>query len=119
MELPPELNKVMQELWTDLQQTGRRREAEAAKAAPAKHKLTTVFDGPMRWLYYKPIRTAGRETRYCYSTTRNVAGYFLTWREVHTDRRVRRDMFRASKRRKTVAEAALARCKAHRARITK
>ena len=119
MPLPPEVTRSLHELWSDLQQTGRRREAEAAKAAPAEHRLSTVFETGMRWLYFKPVRTRGRETRFCYSTTRNVAGYFLTWREVRTAKLVKRDQFRASKRRKTVAEIAEKRTNAARAKTAK
>ena len=119
MPLPPEVSRSLHELWNDLEQSGRRREAEAAKAAPATHKLTTVFENGMRWLYFKPVRTRGRETRFCYSTTRNVAGYFLTWREVRGAKHGKRDMFRASKRRKTVEGIAQKRASALRAKTAK
>jgi hypothetical protein len=118
-QLPRGTREALAELWSDLQQAGMRADQDRAKADPVANKLTTVFSGPMRWLYFKPVRTRGRETRFCYSTTRNVAGYFLTWREIETGKRIRRDSFRASKRRKTVAEIARKRAATARSKITK
>lgn len=113
----------IQRMMLDLQIDQMKRIRARVLADPAGHKLTLEFpeNARMRWLYYQVKGKRGPRVRYCYSTERNLAGYFLGWREVWDERKGlgRRDQLIASKRRKTVADRALARLKAHEARLTK
>jgi hypothetical protein len=117
MTLPPEIRNMMMEMQIEGIERGRK----AVLANPEKHKKTLQFpeNARMRWLYYGSITSRGKRYRYCYSTERNLAGYFLGWREVWSIKSGlgRRDMISASKRRKTVSEQALKRHNAHKARL--
>src|SRR5690606_20092885 len=83
---------------------------EAAARDPAANKLTTVFprDGHANYRFWRS--KAGprmREVRFCYSTGRNAAGYFLTWRERDCGRGVwKRDQWAARKARKAARSLA-------------
>lgn len=62
-----------------------RRELEAARRDPARHKLTRLMEGSARYRFWSGgVDRRGRTVRFCYCTGRNVAGYYLTWREVVT-----------------------------------
>jgi len=107
----------------EMQVAANERSRRAVLADPVKHKATLHFpeNARMRWLYYGNIASRGKRYRYCYSTGRNLAGYFLGWREVVNLKTGmgERDMISASKRRKTVSDQALQRHKAHKARLAK
>lgn len=119
MELPEPIQRIMLEM--QVEQLERTR--SAVLADPAKHKLTTHFpdNARMRWIYYEVKGKRGPRVRYCYSTERNLAGYFLGWRETFDAKKGRgkRDMWIASKRRKTVDAKALQRKRSHEARLKK
>jgi hypothetical protein len=118
MKLPEPLQKMLLEMQIAQIESAR----SAVLADPVKHKLTLQFPegARMRWLYYEVKGKRGPRVRYCYSTERNLAGYFLAWRETWDPKRRRgkRDQFIASKRRKTVADKTRARHKAHEGRLT-
>lgn len=111
----------LNEMFRDMLAANVQAEERAAKADPIKHKLTLVFPSGSKknWRYIATIRTRGRTTRYCWSVHRNVAGYFLGWREVWTGKTGRRDQWRASKRKKTLEAWARKRTRAHQARLQK
>ena len=72
--------------------------AEAAAVArdPRAHRLTTVFDKPLTYTYWA-VRGARTRTYWCASNHKNVAGYFLIWRQRHyRDGRVVRDKWDAT-----------------------
>lgn len=83
---------------------------EEARACsdPVGNKKTRLFRGGLRYRYFPGGRDGlGRELRFAYTTRRNVAGYFLGFREVvskHGDGY--RDGFFAHRRRKTVRDRA-------------
>lgn len=82
---------------------------EAAKADPVKHKKTLQFDGPLRWRYFEGgVDRRGVRRRFCWTTTRNAAGYFLSFVEVWDSKRGRgeRTDFGASKTRTLMKERA-------------
>jgi hypothetical protein len=116
---PPEIQRLMLEM--QIESIERRR--KAVLADPAKHKTTLEFpeDARMSSRYWGDIKTRGKRYRYCYSTERNLAGYFLCWREVWHEKKGigERDMFTASKRRLTVREQARKRHEAHKAKLGK
>lgn len=119
VELPIEFQNMLLEMQID----GIQRRRKAVLDNPAAHKTTLDFPegARMNWHYWGDINSRGKRYRYCYSIERNLAGYFLGWREVWDRKRGvgQRDMIRASKRRTTVKEQALKRYKAHKARLTK
>ena len=87
-----------------------RRESERAKADPKANKLTRVMEGRhgMRYWWIPAGKDGlGRRVYFCWTRHRNVAGYFLGWREVNGKKLVKRDMWIARKakwRAKEVAE---------------
>lgn len=116
MRLPPEIETMMLEM--QIEAIKRRR--AAVLADPVKHKLTLEFPegARMSWRYCRVEKAGWPRVRYCYSTERNLAGYFLGWREtVKKDGNGRRDQWIASKRRNTVRDKAISRAKAHNDRL--
>lgn len=113
------LPEPIQRMMLEMQLESLTRQRAAVLADPVKHKLTLMWpdNEDPRWLYYE-VKKRGPRVRYAYSTNRNLAGYFLGWRET-VDRKGngKRDQFIASKRRKTVADRTLARFKAHKERV--
>ena len=92
-------------------------EVEVIRRDPAKHKLTLLMDGPLRYRYWSAGKDGrGRRVRYCYSTGRNVAGYYLSWREVIGKRGGKRDQWAARKLRKAASELARKRAEAWKAK---
>lgn len=94
-----------------------RRESDAAKADPKKHKLTRVMEGKYGMRYWWiPVgkNGKGQKVYFCWTRHRNAAGYFLGWRETHSVPRgkqkrqtIKRDQWVARKakwRAKAVAE---------------
>lgn len=79
-------------LFQSFEQDNRKREEAAAQRDPLAHKFSKVFkDSSYR--YYSGTNGRGSKVRFCYSVHRNVAGFFLGWREVQTRRQVKRDMW--------------------------
>lgn len=118
MRLPPEIESVMLRMQVDAHE----RQRAAVLANPARHKLTTHFpEGARMNSRYCRVDKAGFPVvRYCYSTERNLAGYFLGWREtIKRDGSGKRDQWIASKRRVVVREKAISRARAHNSRLRK
>lgn len=103
MRLPPDLADMLAAARDD----ARRGQVDSIKKDPKANKLTTVFEGDIRYLYY-PAGKDGlkREIRFCYTTVRNAAGYFLSFREVLSKKGGKRDQFAARKVRKRAAALA-------------
>ena len=57
----------------------------------------------------------GRRVRFCYSSHRNMAGFFLGWREVISASKIKRDMWAARRVRGALALLATKRAEAFRA----
>lgn len=116
MDLPREIQTMMMEMHVDMLE----RQRAAVLRDPVKHKLTLHFPtgSRMSWRYCRVEKAGWPRVRYCYSTERNLAGYFLGWREtVKKDGSGKRDMWLASKRRTIVREKAIARARAHNKRV--
>ena len=97
---------VIAGMFADFTRMNREREEAAAKADPAKHKLSRVFEDA-RYRFYDAGRNGrGQAVRFCYSSHRNVAGYFLGWREVVGKKQTKRDKWTARKSRSAVADIA-------------
>lgn len=86
-------NQILADMWRDLRKRENDREAEAAKRDPAKYRLSKVIEGGLQYKYYEERNGNGSRVRFCYSVNRNVAGYFLVWREVLTERKLVRDQW--------------------------
>lgn len=99
-------------------------DSDQAKADPKKHKLSRVMEGRYGLNYYwlpSGKDGLGRKVYFCWSKHRNVAGYFLTWREVYSiprgkdkRQRVKRDQWvarKVKKRARALAEKRSARFK--------
>jgi hypothetical protein len=111
---------LISRMWSDMVREDRRREHEAAKAAPLEHKDSRLFAPDVSPHYhYFSIKGRGRETRYCYSVNRNVAGFYLGWREVVTKTEIRRDMWSSRRVKQRLIDLARKRVQAHRARLAK
>lgn len=105
----------------DMEQDSMAAEQRRAEADPVKHKLSRVFPPgrPLNYRYYEGGTRRGRNVRFCWSTSRNVAGYFLAWREVSTKTETKRDQYIANRVKQRLIERCEARMKAHRNRKTK
>jgi hypothetical protein len=89
---------IVTKIWGELQRERLQNEREEAQADPKRYRLSTVFDNDTGYRYYSG---KGRsQVRYCYSTKKNVAGYFLIWREVETKQHVKRDQWDSTKTKK-------------------
>jgi hypothetical protein len=84
MDFRESLTQRLAPLFAELEQAHCNRLAEAAKKNPLANKLTRVFDGRMNYRYYSaPKNGKGQRVLYCWSVGRNVAGFYLGWREVY------------------------------------
>lgn len=78
-------------------------EAAAAERDPEAFRKSRVFVNPTTYRWY---RTTDRSVRYCYSCHRNVAGFFLTWREVRTGDGGFRELYGAWKSKRSAISVA-------------
>lgn len=91
-----EANPTIQRMLADLEQDRLRRHSERASKDPERHKFSKVFPGGLRWRYFSAGKDGrGRRVRFCWSTTKNAAGYHLCWREVVSKDRGKRDQYQA------------------------
>ena len=114
-----DVNSMLAGLIGDYHTSMHKAEEARAKADPVKYKNTRLFDaGKKHYNYYAAPKVRGRIIRFCWSTNRNVAGYYLTWREVIRPGKGygKRDMFVASKVKRRCKERALKRLNALRKR---
>lgn len=107
-----EVQKMFAEIWGSMQREGMERKERAAKADPKAHKLTTIFKNSNYRYVYGGYNGKNQLVLYCWSSHRNVAGYFLGWRETQRRNKTgKRDQWAARKSRKTVMELAQRRAK--------
>ena len=88
MDAATELNKIpeFRELFASFAKMNNDREETAAKADPLAHKTSRLFPSGVSagYRYYGGKRNGkGQRVLFCYSVHRNVAGFFLGWREVY------------------------------------
>lgn len=97
--------QLLRNMWRDIQIASDERATKEAKADPEKHKLSRLIadNKPAQYFYMttseKRTRRGGRSVRWCWSQHPNIAGYFLSWRQVETSRTVKRTQFKAHKHR--------------------
>lgn len=101
---------VLASLWQEVEQAGRRKIEEQAKADPLAFKLSRVYPSGVhpRYRYYGELTNGrGQRVRFCWATVPNVAGFFLGWREVIGKRGGKRDRWVSRRLRRRVKEIAL------------
>lgn len=100
-------------LLRDFAKNDMEREETRAKANPLAHKLTRVFGAGVstNYRYYTaPTNGKGQRVVFAYSVHRNVAGFFLGWRETYRKNgTVKRDMWLARRVRSRCKDIAKAR----------
>lgn len=118
------IEQRLQPFLEEMELAAQKRERELVEADPKKHQATTLMADHSRYRYWSGKNREKRRTvdgqervhvsdvRFCWSTGRNIAGYYLAWREVidSTTGEGRRDRWVAYKKRN------LARSHAERAR---
>lgn len=97
---------AIRDLLLSFTQANRESVERAAKADPHKHRLTRVMENNDYRYWRAGTDGRGREVRFCWSTHRNVAGYFLSWREVIGKNGGKRDQWSARKARSACKELA-------------
>lgn len=112
---------TIQSLLLDLESFRQDAELRRIKENPAAHKLTRLMPHgvPMSYRYYPAGKDGrGRTVRFCWTSHRNAAGYFLGWREVISPKsgKGHRDMWAARKIKRRLAELAKRRADAFKAR---
>lgn len=95
-DAPEAVQRLFHSIWSDMQRMQNNRVQREAKEDPAKYRNCRVFEDSS-YRYYETKNKRGSRVRFCYSTHRNVAGYFLVWREVVTKRQVKRDQWDSTK----------------------
>lgn len=106
---PREVQELLGGLVRRLHQEQHKAERQAAEAAPRAHRLSRVFAGGLGYRYvFGPNDGRGRRVLFCWSLRRNVAGYFLGWREVGPSKKgvTKRDRWAARKSRRGVVALA-------------
>jgi hypothetical protein len=103
-QAPPEVQRMFADLWAGLQRDNLKREQRAAEADPRAHRLSRTFNGPGGTNYHYVwggLNGKGQSVYYCWSIHRNVAGYFLSWRQTRQKSGVtKRDQWAARRARK-------------------
>lgn len=80
-------------------------EERRAKADPLAHKYTRVTTNTSYRHYRAGRNGKNQDVRYCYATHRNVAGFFLGWREtIRRDGIVKRDQWVSRRVKQRVVE---------------
>lgn len=99
-----DISRRLNEHWASWQRFQNEQEEKRAKADPVSNRLSKVFENS-NYRFYRAKDGRGREVRFCYSCHRNVAGYFLAWREViNKDGTGKRDGFIANRRKQTLID---------------
>ncbi|MGH9806638.1 MAG: hypothetical protein ACRD9W_05160 [Terriglobia bacterium] len=97
---------VLKQMWAEIVAGNDAAARIDARANSAKHKLSRWFDDS-RYQYWDAGKNGRNQTvRFAYSSHRNIAGYFLTWREVIGKQGRKRDQWSARKSRTACADIA-------------
>lgn len=127
-----DVQRELQRMFRDVEQAGMEADERAAQADPQAHKLSKTMERgkSLSTRYHGWVKgRGGVRTRYCWTVHRNVAGYYLAYREVERPAprkptkpgdlvsTVKRDQWTASRTKKRLEERCLVRFKAHKARL--
>lgn len=114
--LPRDISDLMNSMWADIQRDANHREEQRAKADPRANRFSKVFENTSYRYVYAGRNGKNQSVWYCWSCHRNVAGYFLGWRETRRrNNTVKRDQWTA--RRKKIAVREIAEARAERFRL--
>jgi len=116
-DAPKEVYNMFAGLLRSFEADNRKREEEAAKKDPLAHKHSKVMKDTS-YRYFANTNGRGSRVLFCYSVHRNVAGFFLGWREVHTKKLVKRDMWLSRRVKKRVIAICRRRSEAFKKRLT-
>lgn len=95
-------NAILERVWRDLQNVT----AEAHAAHPDSHKKSMLFPDGLRYRYWETKRPRRPTVRWCYTSTKNAAGYHLCFRQTVTKKHIKNDEVSAFKRKKDAIESA-------------
>lgn len=94
--------QLLRGMWRDIQKSQDERAVTAAKVDPKAHKLSRLIadNKPASYTYYTaPVKAvrgrARRRVMWCHTNHPNIAGYYLSFRQVETKRTVKRTQFKA------------------------
>ena len=81
-----DINARLAPIFREFQNAENQHIAKAARADPQRYRLTTVMaEGKLSYRHWGGVKDKrGRTIKFCWSSHRNVAGYFLAWREIET-----------------------------------
>lgn len=114
-----QIMKRLAPLFEEIAQMNNLHAEREAKKDPLAHKLTRVMKDTA-YRYFPNVDGRGSRVLFCYSSHRNVAGFFLGWRETHfKNGKVKRDMWLSRRSRKRCKEIALRRSTAFKKRHAK
>jgi len=94
--------KLMDDMWACIQ----RMDAERHAADPDSHKKSMLFPDGLRYRYWETKRPRRSTVRWCYTSTKNAAGYHLCFRQTVTKKHFKNDEISAFKRKKDAIETA-------------
>lgn len=100
-----ETGRMLRNMWRDIQVSNDKRAVEAAKADPEKYKLSRLIadNKPANYVYFvdRSVKAVNgrlrRSVTWCFARNPNIAGYYLSWRQVETRRTIKRSQWRAHK----------------------
>lgn len=81
---PPEVQRLFAEMWADMRRIERERSEKEAKTDPKAYRNSLEMETG-KGTGYSYYNGPGR-TRFCYSRSRNIGGYYLAWVERETGR---------------------------------
>jgi hypothetical protein len=107
----------LEHIFREMEESAQAGERKRILADPKGHKTTRLMAGHLRYRYWSPKHKlpTGESVKFCYSTGRNLAGYFLAWREIWDAEKGegRRENWVADKKRKMAREHARRACEIH------
>jgi len=100
--------RFLRALFEDFERERQAVELAAIAKDPKAHRDTKLF-GPrgLRYTYFQVKTGKTSAVRFCYATTPNAAGYWLTWKETVTKKTGVRENVRGHARRRDARESAL------------
>jgi len=93
----------------DLERITQRRQLAEIQSDPAAHRDTTLMGAKgLHWRYWTVKTGKTARVNFCYATTPNAAGFYLTWQEtINSKGNGKRQYIRGHKLRRDAKESAL------------
>lgn len=114
-EVSSRVQQILAPLIMDMERESMQREEKKAKEDPLANKMSRVFPAKqMGYRFWATKDGRGSTVRFCYSSHRNVAGFFLGWRETwYKGGKVKRDKWISRRKRRRCSEVMKARFDRH------